>query len=81
VLVKFSTIYGNRNIFCLNERGDVLWQIQDSDTYRAGLPKSDSPFTGIRITDDGKIRVSNWDSHGYEVNIETGRLSDARWTK
>lgn len=72
---------GNRNIFCLNERGEVLWQIQDSDTYRPGLPKSEAPFTGMRVTEDGKVRVSNWDSHGYELDMETGRLSEARWTK
>ncbi len=72
---------GNRNIFCLNERAEILWQIQDSDTYRPGLGKSEAPFTGMRITEDGKVRVSNWDSHGYDLDIETGKLSNAKWTK
>ena len=76
-----SKTLGNRNIFCLNERGDVLWQIQDPDTYPPGFPKSDSPFVGVRITKDNKLRATSWDSHGYEVDINTGMLSNAEFTK
>jgi len=54
-----SKTLGNRNIFCLNERGDVLWQIQDPDTYPPGFPKSDSPFVGMRITNDNKLRATS----------------------
>jgi len=71
----------NRNIFCLNERGDILWQIQDPDTYPPGFPKSDSPFVGMRLTKDGKLRATSWDSHAYDVDIETGTLSNAEFTK
>ena len=80
VTLKLVRYYrDNRNVFCLNENGDILWQIQDPDTYRAGLPKSDSPFAGIIITEDGKLRAVGVDSWRYDVDMETGKLSNVEY--
>ncbi|MBI3313950.1 MAG: hypothetical protein HYZ83_06920 [Candidatus Omnitrophica bacterium] len=78
---KNATTEKNRNVFCLNEKAELLWQIQDPDTFRPGLSKSESPFTGIYIDKEGRLRARNWDSHGYAIDVNTGELLEAHWTK
>lgn len=80
--MDYSKTYGNRNIFCLNERGDVLWQIKDPNLYRvAGSKETDAAFVGMRITKDNKLRATSWNSFTYDVDIETGALSNGEFTK
>ena len=71
----------NRNIFCLDEDGKILWQIKDPYDYNPYIKKSDSRFTGIIIKPDNKIIVNNLNSNIYEVDINTGNLTMAGWTK
>ena len=70
----------NRNIFCLNERGDILWRIQDPNDLRKDGKKSDWPFVGLWVKDD-ILGATNWNSIAYEVDIETGVLSNGEFTK
>lgn len=84
IFVRLKLMQGdteNKNVFCLNEEGKILWQIKDPDEYNPYIKKSDSPFTDIRITSDNKIIVHNWNSNIYEVDITTGNLTMAGWTK
>lgn len=84
ILVLLKLVRGNkenRNIFCINENGDTVWQIKDPDDYNPYVDKSDAAFTGIRISPDGKLLANNWNSSVYEVDINTGNLSNPRWTK
>ncbi len=76
-----SKTLGNRNVFCLNDKAQVLWQIQDPDERAGDGKQSRAPFSGILVTEKGGLRATNWDSNYYEVDIETGKLLDSHWTK
>lgn len=80
VRLKFSPKSGNQNIFCLNARADLLWQIQDPDSLRQLQTKTEAPFTKILISPQ-KIEAINWNSNSYELDIGTGKISNPRWTK
>lgn len=70
----------NRNIFCLNEKGEILWQIQDPDERNSVVKKTDSPFVGI-YTKKEALRVANWNSYDYDVDLNTGNISNAEFSK
>ena len=79
--MDYSKTLGNRNIFCLNERAEALWQIQNPDDSRTDGKQTDSPFVGMHITKDGRLRATSWCSYAYDVDMETGKLSNATFTK
>ena len=79
VLIKSRDV--NRNVYCLNESGNIIWQIEDPDLKRPNKITTDSPFTWIQFVDDFKLQAFNWDSHKYEVDINTGLLKNPVWTK
>ena len=71
----------NRNIFCLNERGDILWQIQDPvETFSIKKP-DDNPFVGINVFEGRRLVATTWKGFYYDVDLETGKLSNCGYTK
>lgn len=71
----------NRNIFCLNERGDILWQIQDQvETFSVKIP-DDNPFVGIDVFEGKRLVATTWKGYYYDVDLETGKLSNCGYTK
>ena len=70
----------NRNVFCLNKIGKIIWQIEDADNFRTDSKKTDSPFVGWIIKGD-IVRITNWNSFAYDLDMETGKLSNQKFTK
>ena len=89
IFVKLKLVQGdkeNRNIFCLNEKGEVLWRVQDPDDYWSQITKktikAHARFTGIAIKNkEDVITAYNCDSHIYNIDLETGKILSAKWTK
>lgn len=81
VLLYSSPTYGNRNVFCLNERGDILWQVQDPDELlRKDVSTNDSAFMKLSV-DYNDIKVFSWNSYVYDVDLNTGSLSNPEFVK
>ncbi|MDD0968533.1 MULTISPECIES: hypothetical protein [Pseudomonas] len=55
-----------RNIYLLDEAGQVVWQVvSDFDT-------DGGAFTNI-ILSDGRIQAYRWDGGMYDIDVETGK--------
>jgi len=82
IFIRIKYVKGDRNnnILCLNEKGEILWQIQDPDELSKSGKKTDSPFVGLYIR-NGVIRAANWNSFDYDINLENGKLSNPEFTK
>jgi hypothetical protein len=79
---KYETWY--RNIFAVNEKTEVLWQIEEALSFcREGESKPDpAPFVNIWINDKGVLQCAIGMGVNYDVDIKTGKLSNhkvQRW--
>ena len=85
VLFEPDELYGreinNKNIICLDEGGETVWKIENIDALRPSGTKTDSPFVGMSLGDNGILHVRNWDGYFLNVDMNTGKLSNPRWTK
>ncbi len=74
----------NRNIFAVNDKGEVVWQIEKSPHERPGPYGSGetipNPFTGMIVDETGQLKVGDA-SFSYDVDIETGKLSNPEFTR
>lgn len=70
----------NRNVYCLNKKAEIVWQIQDPDDFLDDGEKTGCPFTGIKYV-NGKLRAFNWCDCVYNVDIETGKISDPDYVR
>jgi hypothetical protein len=76
----------NRNIFAVNEKGKVVWQIEEvPDKYcRKDLNKNEivkEIYTGIWIDEKGVLKVFIPMGFIFDVDIKTGKLSNPAFTK
>jgi hypothetical protein len=62
-----------RNIFALNSKGELVWQIATPFSPGTGeaLPNG---FTGLRLAADGSVRASTWNGPHFKINLEDGSL-------
>ena len=77
---KFDAKY--RNVFAVNMRGEVLWQIEPSpfkDKRRDGTIQRYA-FHNVWLTDDGRLMADDGGIE-YEVNLKTGKLGKGELTK
>ncbi len=72
------------NIIALDEDGEMLWRIQDRGvtlTTKDGKEISES-YTGLGLAKDEKtVRVSTPFGFLYELDPETGQISNPKFTK
>jgi hypothetical protein len=66
----------NENVFGLNEEAKIIWQIEHKDFIH-----KNSPYTNIRLLDNGQIRLSNWDGTQLIVEPLTGDIIKEDWVK
>jgi outer membrane protein assembly factor BamB len=66
----------NENIFCINENGELIWQIESISHFY-----DDSPYDRISIISDNTIEAWNYDSINYFVDINTGKILSKKFTK
>lgn len=68
----------SRNIFCISEKGEMLWQIPDVPLVLNIDGKS--PYT--RIEKDGYfVKAFNWDGTILKLDPLTGKVLNNHWTK
>jgi hypothetical protein len=64
------------NIFRLAVGGEILWQVHGSKTVYAR-----SPFTGIWLDQDARLKGHCWDGVEYEIAIGTGEAAAPQFVK
>lgn len=70
----------NRNIFCINDKNEIIWQIE-SDPMRTHLPGGLDLDTFVSITFDHILKAKRFSGFEYEVDLETGRIKCIGWNK
>ena len=73
-----------RNIFAYDETGKELWRIQDSG-FTAPRLEDDTevpqPYTGMGPEDDGRITVFQPIGCEFDLDPETGKISNMSFVK
>lgn len=72
-----------RNIFAYDENGELLWRIEDSG-FTAGGPGGKTVkqgYTGMGPDEDGRFRVFQPIGCFYDVDLETGKISNPELTR
>lgn len=73
-----------RNIFAYDETGKELWRIEDSGIVGPGSEDETEvpwPYTGIGQEEDGRIIVGHPAGYDFDLDPETGKVSNAVFTK
>lgn len=80
VMTDTNQKIGSRNIFRISEEGKIIWQVQHPFEFRNIKSDSSAAFTYLGIK-DGKIKGGSMDCFTYEIDFETGKLSNPVFTK
>ena len=59
----------NRNVILVDEKGEVVWRIQESPH---GC-QADKPFIRLAV-EGGRVVAGNWNGVDYEVSLATGEI-------
>lgn len=65
----------NRNLFCLDVRGRTLWQIENK------IDNEPDPYVGVYLKDGDELGVTSWAGYAYNLNANTGEVSNAKFVK
>lgn len=61
----------NRNVFCLETNGTIVWQIEEQKINPGGA--EDCPFVDINLN-NGELVLHNWCSYRIMVEPLTGKI-------
>ena len=72
-----------RNVLAVSKSGEMLWRIVRAPMRRGGEKSTDmNPYTGIWFRDDGKsVLVGDWGGCDYDLDTDTGEVSNAIFTR
>ena len=75
--------YRGRNVFALDRNGDLIWQIEESggkieDKTGKEVPES---YMEIRKSAENHIRVFQISGYSYDVDSNTGRISNSDFSR
>ena len=75
--------YRGRNVFALDRNGDLIWQIEESggkieDKTGKEVPES---YMEIRKSAENHIRVFPISGYSYDVDSNTGRISNLDFSR
>ena len=66
-----------RNVIALGKDGEMLWRIED-----VGFKGNPCPYSGLGFDEDGvTILVYDWGGACYNLDPETGKLSNLLFTR
>ncbi len=71
-----SDLEVNGNVYCINDKFEVLWQIKPVIT---GFSRD--PFVNIELNDKRELIAKNFSGFQYRVNLETGDVEEIGWNK
>lgn len=78
VRVYNNAEYNDRNIFRLSEEGKIIWQVEQPDPFK--VPERTACFTYLGVDND-VIKAHSLNGCTYEIDFETGKLSNRVFTK
>lgn len=76
--MDYSKALGNRNVLCLDAEGNTLWRVEDPLENKK---VEADPFVGVHLSKEGAVRVFTWGGYSYVLDIETGKVSHAKFVK
>lgn len=59
----------NRNIFCVDEKGNVRWQVET-----VAEPAERVPYTNIYFDEKGGLFAYCWDGGEYAIDVDNGKV-------
>lgn len=59
----------NRNIFCVDEKGRVRWQVET-----VAEPTERFPYTNIYFDEKERLLAYCWDGGEYEIDVHSGKV-------
>jgi hypothetical protein len=74
-LADKAGMFGNENIYCVNDEGTLIWQIE-----KVPHVHNNSPYTNI-WEEKGNLRAYNWDGEGVTIDIKTGKIISREFMK
>ena len=78
LLVNTFEYKNNENIYCIDNEGKLLWQVESKDNF----PNPIHPYTGIRLDEKtGELWAYNWNGFDCQLDIETGKVLKQIFTK
>lgn len=80
IIVRVEPTIGeiyNRNIFALDDGGNIKWQIVESPHGT----EMDKPYTSISVTADNGLLAGNWNGVDYAVALVDGSISTKSFNK
>lgn len=80
LIESYKNPYKNRNVFCLNAKAEVMWQIQDPDNLSTNQKSSSAAFTDLKKVDE-KVIAWTWDGYRFDIDMQNGQLLNASFTK
>jgi outer membrane protein assembly factor BamB len=69
VQLAMGLTFGDRNILCIDSRGNIVWQVPELDD----APKNNSRIiTDVVLKDDGRLLCGSLNGYTYVLNPENG---------
>lgn len=72
-IVDKKSFEKSRNVFCVDLEGHILWQIE--------TPEMEKDFYCNASLEDNKLIAVTWNGGTYDLDPETGKISNSRFTK
>ena len=77
-----NTEFYNRNIICLNEKGEILWRIVNQDTLSISKKKTNFVYSMLVLKDSRYLEVATTLGMATDVDIDTGNfIGEGRFIK
>mgnify|MGYP000294519574 CR=1 FL=1 len=65
----------NYNIYCIDTKNNIIWQVKELKTKPSGLFGEADPFYSLKKSDEGSILAYRFSGYEYSINAETGEAS------
>ena len=78
-ITSIPLINRNRNIWSYNEKGEKEWEIE-ARCKSMGENEFVDPYTGF-YKEEEKIIVTTFDGFYGELDVETGKVKDWKWSR
>lgn len=67
----------NRNVYGISQKGDVLWQIEESPHGT----QEDKPYVNIYTGQNDDLIAGNWNGVSYSINPDNGKITVVAFDK
>ena len=72
-----------RNILAFDANGELLWRIPATGVMRRSVHDGETPeaFFGLWLDGDGKVRTGTPNGFDWDVDPDTGKISNPEFTR